>query len=514
MTPVDRRTWLLLGLILLIATAVRCWHLGAQSLWLDECYTLECAFGHDYGHMHVPRNAPISPAPDWTSPAHAHPWWQIPVRLTRDLHPPLPYLMTRGWVAMFGTSEKALRSLSLVASLATIVLLFAIARMLHGNAVALWACLIMALAGPQIDYAQEAKHYALLGTWALVACFFIVSIEQRGPGRGRAIGLLLAALGALFTHYYFVAPLAALFAYAILRLRDRGRRQALAALVAATALFAIAWGPAIVHQRSHANQDMGYLRDNAPGGPLPRGLARAAAVPVLLLDEPPAEHRTAAVIAGVMIYAAAAITLRRRPDVLLWAIWLPAVVALPLAIDLARNTWGLAMIRYTLVAGPAVYCLLAIIGLAWVPRSRWVRHAVPLAVVLSCLAALPHVYTPWRPDWRTLGRQLAARAGPDDAIVYASDSDPVFLPTVYFLCTSHYANPTRATVFLLDRPADAQLRDKLRGYRHVWLVTDGSEPGALDPDAAIESMKTVPLTGAILGLRLTPSSTGPATAPR
>jgi hypothetical protein len=371
----------------------------------------------------------------------------------------------------------------------------------------------MALAGPQIDYAQEAKHYALLSAWALLACFFMVQIEKLGPGR-RAIGLFLAMLAALFTHYYFIAPLAALFAYAILRLRDRARRQSLTALIAATALFAIAWGPAIVHQRSHANQDMGYLRDTAPGGPLPRGLARAAAVPVLLLDEPPAEHRTSAVIGGVMIYAAAVMTLRRRPDVLLWAIWLPVVVCLPLAIDLTRNTWGLAMVRYTLVAGPAVYCLLAIIGWAWAPRSRWVRHAVPLAVALSCVAAMPHVYAPSKADWRTLGRQLAARAGPDDAVVYACEGDPVFLPTVYFLCTSHYANPTRATVFLLDRPANAELRAKLGRYRHVWLVTDGSDPGALDADAAIEAMKTVPLTGTIFGLRLPPGSTGPATAPR
>ena len=84
-----RRTWVLLSLILLTATALRVWQLGAQSFWLDEIFSLECSFGHNYGHLALPRNTVIDPVIAYTDLRDAKPWWVLPRSLDHDLHPPL-----------------------------------------------------------------------------------------------------------------------------------------------------------------------------------------------------------------------------------------------------------------------------------------------------------------------------------------------------------------------------------------------------------------------------------------
>src|SRR5438270_12566533 len=89
--------WLLLGLILLLAGSLRCWRLGRQSFWIDELFTLESMFGHNYAHLALPRNVPIWPATAYTDPRQAMPWWVLPMRMDHDLHSPLPYLLLRPW---------------------------------------------------------------------------------------------------------------------------------------------------------------------------------------------------------------------------------------------------------------------------------------------------------------------------------------------------------------------------------------------------------------------------------
>src|SRR5882672_7476442 len=175
--------WLIFGVIFCVAAVLRCWHLNRQSFWLDEVYSVESSMGRGFAHRLLPANTLIERAPDYFDARRAEGWWRIWPACTGpagDLHPPLPYMVLRWWSGVFGQSDRAARGLSVVASLAGLGLLFLITRELHGDGVALWACAIMALAGPQIQYAQEAKHYALLQAFALGACLAMVRIEKRG----------------------------------------------------------------------------------------------------------------------------------------------------------------------------------------------------------------------------------------------------------------------------------------------------------------------------------------------
>jgi uncharacterized membrane protein len=107
-------------------------------------------------------------------------------------------------------------------SLAAVALMFIVVRELSGETAALWAALLMALAGPQVQYAQEARNYAMLLVEGLGAAAALVLIERRGPTRWRELALVVCLLAMTLTHYFALGTILSLAIYAAVRLRGRG----------------------------------------------------------------------------------------------------------------------------------------------------------------------------------------------------------------------------------------------------------------------------------------------------
>jgi uncharacterized membrane protein len=486
-------------MILIFAAGLRCWHLGSQSLWLDESFSLECSFGHDYAQLSLPRNVPISPAIAYTNVRDAKPWWTIPRSLDHDLHPPLAYMLLRGWTGIFGYSEAAIRSLSVVASLAGIALLFAVARRLHGDAPALWACLLMAVAQYQIEFAQEAKHYALLAALSLAILWIVLIAAERGATLLRCSALFVITLAAVFSHYYALEAVAVICLWIILQLRGNQRIRLLATIGIAVLIFVVAWSPVMRRQQRNLGHDADFLRDSNSHH-VARSIERAAVIPPRLLSEPPPGWDRIAAVGGAIVCALPWFMLRRRNEFLIWGLWLPAVILPTLVIDLCSGTWALTLMRYSLLAGPAVYCILA----ASTARSKSIsiRYSVPLIAVLSCVLAIPDAYHPKKADWRTFGRYLGNHVTAADVVVFGANDDPIYRPAVYLLCASHYAGPLPCSIVLLDRPADASVLASLRRYRRIILVTDANNAQEMIPGAVLQDAKFMPLMGSVLTLTL------------
>ncbi len=132
-------TWLALASIIAIAALARFLTIGDQSIWYDEAASLWFS-GHSIQNI----------------------WNELP---KHEPHPPLYYFMLNGWIAVFGDSASAVRSMSAIANLATIPLVYVIGRQTAGpklgREVGLVASLVFALSTAQIAYAQEARMYAL-----------------------------------------------------------------------------------------------------------------------------------------------------------------------------------------------------------------------------------------------------------------------------------------------------------------------------------------------------------------
>jgi mannosyltransferase len=168
-------------LILCVAVAVRTIHLGDLSLWTDELFSRY--YAELFGFQSL-----------WTT------------GLGQEDTPPLYYLALQGWMWLFGTSEVAMRSLSLVASVLALPLVYALGKELFDERRGLIGAAILALSPMQVKFAQEARAYALLllpvGVVLLAIARFLRG-ERRGPtlllyGVGAVIGIYCHATAAFF----------------------------------------------------------------------------------------------------------------------------------------------------------------------------------------------------------------------------------------------------------------------------------------------------------------------------
>ncbi|MFZ2560413.1 MAG: glycosyltransferase family 39 protein [Candidatus Nanoperiomorbaceae bacterium] len=118
-----------------------------------------------------------------------------------DVHPPLFYWMLKLWSLMFGTSDVALRSMSVFFGVVVIVLGFLLARRLFGKKVGYLSLPLLGLSPMLLRYSIETRMYTMVAMIALAQ--ILVLIKARADGRRRwwiAYGVLVAA--GMWTHYY------------------------------------------------------------------------------------------------------------------------------------------------------------------------------------------------------------------------------------------------------------------------------------------------------------------------
>ena len=168
-----RYWWAVVWLGMAVGIFFRVHHLGTESLWFDEGYTA------------------------WMV---SHPPGEI-IRLIRaDTAPPLYYLLLHEWTQIFGRSEIALRSLSTVFSIFTLLIAIGIARRMLRNPAAVAAAVwLMSFSYLQIWFAREARAYALMGFLG-VAAFDCLQRHLAGEYRRWLIVLVLLIAAAMYTH--------------------------------------------------------------------------------------------------------------------------------------------------------------------------------------------------------------------------------------------------------------------------------------------------------------------------
>lgn len=149
-----------------------------QSVWFDEAYSILLA-KHSVAEI---------------------------VRLTGlDTHPPFYYLLLKGWAALFGWSELALRSLSVVSMSGALVVGGLLIRKMFGNKVAIGTIILIALAPLLLRYGFEIRMYSLASLIGVSATYALYCAYKSKDNRKKwlIIYSVLVALG-VFTLYYLV----------------------------------------------------------------------------------------------------------------------------------------------------------------------------------------------------------------------------------------------------------------------------------------------------------------------
>jgi mannosyltransferase len=477
-------------LCLWLAGGLRFYRLGAQSLWNDEGLSLGLA---------------ASDVPTILRSAAA------------DIHPPGYYLLLKVWHGLTGDTEFALRSLSALAGIALVALLYRLGRVYFDRPAALGAAALGALNPFLVYYSQETRMYALTATLA-AGSFLLFSLwlrSSRPPAspfgdRKLAISYCLVTAAGLYTHYAFAFVILAENLAALGGLMAHGRTQATGqrhthgpsrravwlGLQAATLILFLPWLPTSYHQLTTwpaATEHPSFL----------------TALPdlwrYLVFGRTVDTNMVWAGLAGAAILLLLA--LRRRGQTITPLIWLLVPSALTLAFGLLTDAFS----KFLVVAAPAA-CLLLGHGLAGLPSSLFTvvprateesasrRYGRRLAWILEVLvwwAAVAAVgaglyvslnnlyFNPAyaRDDYRGIARYVESVYRPADAIITIAPNQ---------VETFAYYHRTGAQVFPLPhaRPLDpaetaVALDSIAASHPRVFVLFWGDDQA--DPDHFVEN---------------------------
>ena len=178
--------------------------------------------------------------------------------IRNDVSAPLYFLSLRYWAFVFGTSEAALRSMSAAFATGSLLLFYLLARRVLRKplavAVAVW---LFALTPFQIEYAKEARYYAMLSFLLLLALYCLVRYLNTSS-RSAFAGIVLASATALYTHNAALFYFAALnVIWLILPSATPLWRRLLDLLLADLLVGAIyaPWVPVLIQQNAWANRN-------------------------------------------------------------------------------------------------------------------------------------------------------------------------------------------------------------------------------------------------------------------
>jgi mannosyltransferase len=170
----------------------------------------------------------------------SHDLGDIPALLRQDGSPPLYYLLLHEWLALFGSSEAAARSLSLVFAAIAVPVSWSAAAAIAGRRAGTVAAALAAGCPLFSYYAQEARMYTLVALLSLVATAAFV--------RGHRATLAGALVLLLYTHTWGVFLLAAMTVAWVVQ--GRNARDG-AVVAAAVALLYAPWLPSLAFQVLH-----------------------------------------------------------------------------------------------------------------------------------------------------------------------------------------------------------------------------------------------------------------------
>ena len=441
--------------ILAVGLVLRVWTLGRKSPWLDEAASWQFA---------------TSPLPDllWST--------------ATDVHPPLYFLLLKGWIGVWGDSLEALRALSVAGGMATLYLTYRLAlRFVHRHvalAVLAW-CAVSPIA---VFYSQEARMYAVATACALGACYgYVRWVDSDFRSRRALVGYGACAVLALYLHYFTALLLVAIWLHAMLQSRLAWRPW-----LAAHAVVALLYSPWIATAATQMARGQAWWRDAVdPIRDLPSyAIALLHDLAVSTLGVPIVGTYSGPVVVlvlGVGLACLAGAAVRGERDRLL------AIVTLvPLALGLALLVAGghMQLSRYLSYAAPLV-----ILGAARGLAALELRPA-PAAVVLlvGAMALLP-----------SLGRYYAAPTKDSDVgpiVAYLNDarrawpadaSGTILVMPGYVDNLARYVSEGGLTTRRIETAGDLSRAIARTGRlrRPIWLIVDYRWPGfaALARDA-------------------------------
>lgn len=425
-----------LGAVLLLGAFLRFYQLGFESLWLDEGVSVKIAT--------------LDPL-------------QIIRRATADPTPPFYYLLLHYWMALFGDSELAVRSLSAIAGTLSIPVMYRVGGLLFGRTTGLLAAAVLAVSEPQIYYSQEVRVYSLFCLLALISFYFFVRVIRGETSRFCLAGYVISTTLLMYAHVYGLFILAAqdlylLTAFLASRKLQGWQRPSVRVWAGIHGAMAVLYVPGLLFLAGQLMDPQGRAWVDEPGLPFLANLPEyySGSVPATLVF-------LALAIVGIVKKTRVSLGAPFAGRTYLLLAWLLALTALPFVIS-KFSVVVLGHPRHTIAASLAFY-LLAAKGLDGLIPGAFRKLLTPCAVVLIVALSAPGLWTHYttleKPQWKEASQYVDAHAEQGDLTLYRTS-----------LLFNHYS---KREDIERERAFDDTPKTILRGHDRVWVLLYGGQ---------------------------------------
>jgi mannosyltransferase len=461
--------------VVIVALLFRLPTLVSRSVWMDEAYS--------YWFMSL----------SWSDL-----WFKLPFYET---HPPFYYSLLKLWTMLAGSSEAGMRSLSVLASLATVALTACAPRLLgYGkryDRIGIVAALLLALNAGSIEYAQQARPYAMqtlfCSAMILISAILLKRMlvdPRQGPGikAQRFIYVSLGLSSGIVLWLHNTSPFIILGnwlgIFAAILLFSGHKRSDLLVSIKALLLALLVWSPCVpiilIESRTVETAFWATVSPKMLSWPFTLAAGgKFAFVPAIVV----------CVLGWLQIYKS------RKPLALYGATTLFAPV---LGIFLASYLFTPIFVTRTFEWMAPLFLFLVAVGLFAPGKMKKLKFVILPFIVLLCIGQDVKYYRTPGEDLRGAVQYLASHYLPGDLVLVYPNETEVGLHYYLHQLPSSYelaAVPARYPAVGLARPYfgsnkgaptaiegdHAQIAQAISTHQRVWYVGNWNGPdGKMD----------------------------------
>jgi mannosyltransferase len=376
----------------LLGFALRLYHLGESSLWMDEAFTWFRA------------SRPVGEG--------------LRALLAVMNHPPL-YQLLMALVVRVNASEFFLRIPSVMSGVVALPVIYRVGRKLGGRRLGMSAAALLAVNPFHVWYSRDARDYAFVALLALLVFDLFLQLirGRRVWGRFTLVNSLL-----YFTHYFGLLAALAQFAYFLLNFRSRYRLLRPWMLSQGLAFLPLAGWLAALYMQEEQVLSIGWIPAATLGDPL---------LSLWNFSLLYTEQWTMLAILGLPLFGLALVlglkASRYRQLLGLW-LFLPFLSILIVSWATGRNLY---VDRYFIISLP-IYLLLLATGVVWLRRPA-LRYGLAVGLILAMTLGTSQIYVSSvlaKEDWKEGVAYIADRFQEGDAVALRSAYD--LAPFVYY----------------------------------------------------------------------------------
>ncbi|SDK80614.1 Concanavalin A-like lectin/glucanases superfamily protein [Maridesulfovibrio ferrireducens] len=432
---------LALWAIMLLATALRIYSIGSESLWIDEGQTVAYAT-KSFG--------------------------EIIEYCARDVHPPLYLFIMHIWTELFGISEISLRLPSAIFGVIAVFLTYRVGEKIMNRNAALLGALFLAVSYMGINFSQEARSYTMLLSAILLSCHGLLLFIDN-PNRKNFLYYAASIALMLYIHTFtvFIIMFHQLYFITGFILTPGQRIKRLGNWISVNIAALIIFSPWLFFL---VKQVLAKLGGEGPGSWVPAPDFFTAWRTLIQLAGGSAPLAAAAIALFLCLISAAIPSLRRmitpsRQDQtrnsmtgLFLGLWLLCAVVTPFVFSLILSP--IYVERYAIQFLPG-FCLF--VGLV---ITRIAPPALKVAALSLFLIATAHglwlYYTSYdKEQWREVAQFVNENIKPGDALVLSAPW--IYEPFVYYFGDD--GDPKIIPAF-----SHVNLKEETKNFDNIWLI--------------------------------------------